>query len=177
MASIERRESTRVDPGGRVRKMVRYKLRYRDASAREHSETFGRLGDAERRKAELEVALGSGTWHDPRRGDVRLSVWAREWLPTRHDLRPTTRARLVTTMERQVLTRFGDVPLIKITNGAVRAWVADMLAEDHLSAATVRKAVFALRQCLDAALRIAVSQPILHRRCRCRPRRPRGPGI
>lgn len=54
--------------------MVRYKLRYRDASAREHSETFGRLVDAERRKAEIEVALGAGTWHDPRRGDVRLRV-------------------------------------------------------------------------------------------------------
>lgn len=151
MASIERREFQRVDPGGRVRKTVRYKLRYRDPSAREHSETFGRLADAERRKAELEVALGSGTWHDPRRGDVRLSGWAREWLPTRHDLRPTTHARLVTTMERQVLPRFGDVPLIKITNGAVRSWVADMLAEG-LSPATVRKAVFALRQCLDAAI-------------------------
>lgn len=146
MASIERRELQRTDRSGRVRAVVRYKLRYRDASAREHSETFARLGDAERRKAEIEVALGTGTWHDPRRGDVRLKDWAKEWLPTRHDLRPTTYARLVTTMERQVLPRFGDVPLIKITNGAVRAWVADLLAEE-LSPATVRKAVFALRRC------------------------------
>lgn len=72
-------------------------------------------------------------------------------MPTRHDLRPTTHARLVTTMERQVLPRFGDVPLIRISNSAVRSWVADLLAEG-LSAATVRKAVFALRQCLDAAV-------------------------
>lgn len=151
MASIERRELQRTDRSGRVRAVVRYKLRYRDAAAREHSETFARLGDAERRKAEIEVALGAGTWHDPRRGDVRLKDWAKEWLPTRHDLRPTTHARLVTTMERQVFPRFGDVPLIKITNSAVRAWVADLLAEE-LSPATVRKAVFALRRCLDAAV-------------------------
>lgn len=61
------------------------------------------------------------------------------------------RARLETTMHRQVLPRFGDVQLLKITNGQVRAWVADLIA-DGLSAATVRKAVFALRQCLDAAV-------------------------
>lgn len=151
MASIERRYSERLLADGRVRRVVRYKLRYRDASAREHSETFGRLVDAERRKAEIEVALGAGTWHDPRRGDVRLRAWVKEWLPTRHDLRPTTHARLVTTMERQVLPRFGDVPLIRISNSAVRSWVADLL-DEGLSAATVRKAVFALRQCLDAAV-------------------------
>jgi hypothetical protein len=47
----------------------------------------------------------------------------------------------------QVLPRFGTTPLIKITNAAVRAWVAEML-DAGLSAATVRKAVFALRRCL-----------------------------
>ena len=50
-----------------------------------------------------------------------------------------------------VPAKFGSTPLIKISNAAVRAWVAEMLAEG-LSPATTRKAVFALRQCLDAAL-------------------------
>lgn len=72
-------------------------------------------------------------------------------MDTRHDLRATTKARLETTMRAQVLPRFGSTPLIKISNAAVRAWVAEMLAEG-LSPATTRKAVFALRQCLDAAL-------------------------
>ena len=53
-------------------------------------------------------------------------------------------------MRAQVLPTFGSLPLIKISNAAVRSWVADMLAAE-LSAATVRKAVFALRQCLEAA--------------------------
>jgi integrase len=53
-------------------------------------------------------------------------------------------------MRMQVIPKFGDVPLNRITNGAVRAWVAEMLGEE-LSAATTRKAVFALRQCLEAA--------------------------
>jgi integrase len=54
-------------------------------------------------------------------------------------------------MDRQVLPRFGATQLIKITNGDVRGWVAEMLAA-RLSAATVRKAVFALRRCLAAAI-------------------------
>jgi hypothetical protein len=58
------------------------------------------LVDAERRKAEIEVALAGGIWRDPRRGDIRLSEWVEQWLPTRHDLRATTWARLETTMEK-----------------------------------------------------------------------------
>lgn len=151
MASIERRETQRVGPDGRVRRMVRYKVRYRDHSGREHSETMARRVDAERRLAELEVQLATGAWRDPRRGDVRLGAWAAEWLPTRHDLRPSTLARLETSMSSQVLARFGTTPLVMITNAEVRRWVADMLAAE-LSPATVRKAVFALRQCLSAAV-------------------------
>jgi integrase len=102
----------------------------------------------------------SATWLDPRRGEITLADWAREWLPTRHDLRATTRARLETTMERQVLPRFGSTPLRRITNGEVRGWARDLLGQG-LSAATVRKAMFALRQCLAAAVadgRLTINQ-------------------
>lgn len=151
MAHIERRQLEQRDAAGRMKTGVRYKIRYRDWSGREHSETKRRLVDAERRKAEIETQLAGGTWRDPRRGEIRLQEWAPGWVASRHDLRLSTRARLEITMRAQVLARFGEVPLIKISNAAVRSWVADMLAAG-LSAATVRKAVFALRQCLDAAV-------------------------
>lgn len=151
MAHIERRELQRRDRSGRVKTVVRYKVRYRDWSGREHSETKRRMVDAERRKAEIETELAGGVWRNPRRGDILLSEWADDWVQTRHDLRTTTRARLVTSMHSQVLPKFGTTPLIKISNAAVRTWVADMLSAG-LSAATTRKAVFALRQCLDAAV-------------------------
>jgi hypothetical protein len=48
------------------------------------------LVDAERRKAEIEVALATATWRDPRRGELSLAEWAHSWLPARLDLRPTT---------------------------------------------------------------------------------------
>jgi integrase len=130
---------------------MRYKVRYRDATGKHHSETKTKLVDAERRKAEIEVALATVTWRDPRRGELSLAEWAEVWLPTRLDLRPTTWARLETTMHKQVLPYFGSVPLNRITNAVVREWVS-MLLSSGLSAATTRKAVFALRQCLAAAI-------------------------
>ena len=151
MAHIERRKFKERLPSGRVRISVRYRVRYRDWSGKQQAETFSRAADAERRKAEVETELAGGVWRDPRRGEMRLREWAADWIQTRHDLRATTWARLETTMRMQVLPRFGDLPLNKITNAAIRAWVADMLGHD-LSAATTRKAVFALRQCLDAAV-------------------------
>ena len=151
MAHVERRQIQVKDPSGRKRTVNRYRVRYRDWSGHEHVETFRRAGDAERRKAQIETELAGGTWRDPRRGEIRLEQWATDWIETRHDLRATTRARLGTTMRIQVLPKFGKLPLIKISNAAVRTWVAEMLSAG-LSPATVRKAVFALRQCLDAAV-------------------------
>jgi hypothetical protein len=151
MAHVERRRIQRRDSSGRLRVVTRYRVRYRDESGRQHCETKVRLVDAERRKAEIEVALARGTWRDPRRSDMRLHEWVEQWLPTRHDLRATTWARLETTMQKQVLPRFGDAPLRAITNSGIRQWVSDLLTTG-LSAATTRKAVFALRQCLAAAI-------------------------
>ena len=151
MAYIERRQVRQRYASGRVRMVARYKVRYRDPGGRAHSETKDRLVDAERRKAEIEMALATDRWRDPRRGDVLLSVWAEQWLPTRHDLRATTFARLEVTLANQVLPRFGSTPLNKISNSDVRTWLTGML-EHGCSPATARKAVFALRQCLAAAV-------------------------
>ena len=130
---------------------VRWTVRYRDPDGRQHSETYSLRLTAGQRAAELSRELTEGTWRDPRRGELPLAEWVAEWVGTRHDLRATTRARLETTLRAQVLPAFGQTPLAKITNSAVRKWVASMLA-NGLSAASVRKGVFALRQCLAAAI-------------------------
>ena len=151
MASIERKRLIERDRGGRERTVVRHKIRYRDHAGREHSETKRRLVDAERRKAELEVQLSSGAWRDPRRDEIHLSTWARDWVLTRHDQRPSTRARLEMTLTGHVIPRFGTTPLVKITNADVRLWVTERLARGP-APTTVRRAAFALRQCLSAAM-------------------------
>ena len=164
VAHIERRRLQQRDASGRIRTVLHYKVRYRDATGKHHSETKTRLVDAERRKAEIEVALATATWRDPRRGELSLAEWAQAWLPTRFDLRPTTWARLETTMQKQVLPYFGSAPLNKITNAIVREWVSTLLSSG-LSAATTRKAVFALRQCIAAAIADERIQFNLRPRC------------
>ena len=164
MAHIERRRIRQRDASGRTRTVVHYKVRYRDASGKHHSETKTRLVDAERRKAEIEVALATATWRDPRRGELSLAEWGNAWLPTRLDLRPTTWARLETTMKKQVLPHFGSVPLNKITNAGVREWVSTLLSSG-LSAATTRKAVFDLRQCWMLPLPTSAFSSILRAQC------------
>jgi hypothetical protein len=89
MAYIERRRLEQRDKSGRTKSVVRYKVRYRDAAGKPHSETKRRLVDAERRKAEIELDVGNGLWRDPRRGEIRLEKWATDWIQTRHDLRLT----------------------------------------------------------------------------------------
>ena len=140
MAHIERRRLQQRNAAGRTRTVVRYKVRYRDATGKHHSETKTKLVDAERRKAEIEVALATVTWRDPRRGELSLAEWVEVWLPTRFDLRPSIWARLETTMKKQVLPYFGSAPLNRITNAVVREWVSTLL-RTWLSAATTRKAV------------------------------------
>ena len=81
MAHVERRRILRRDSSGRLRVVTRYRVRYRDESGKQHCETEVRLVDAERRKAEIKVALAGGTWRDPRRGDMRLHEWVEQCYP------------------------------------------------------------------------------------------------
>jgi hypothetical protein len=53
MAHIERRRIRRPDSSGRLRVVIRYRVRCRDESGRQHCETNMGLVDAERREAEI----------------------------------------------------------------------------------------------------------------------------
>ena len=110
MAYIERRVSRRRDASGRMRENIRYKVRYRDSAGSEHSET---LAATHRRRTTEGRDRGRPRARDlagPQAGEILLRQWVSEWLPTRHDLRATTKARLELTMAKQVLPRFGAAP-------------------------------------------------------------------
>lgn len=147
MAHVEHR-----DPG-------KWRARYTAPDGRERSRTFPRRVDADRFLAGVQTSISRGEWLDPARGSLRLEDWASEWLTTRGDLRATTRARLESVVRLHVLPAFGSRRLSSITNAEVRRWVTRM-GESGMSPASVRKAAFALRQMLDAAMvdrRLAVN--------------------
>lgn len=66
-------------------------------------------------------------------------------------LRPSSRARDESYLNTHVLPRFGDVPLARIQNSDIRAWIAD-LAASGVEPATVGKAKQLISKILDAAV-------------------------
>lgn len=129
----------------------RYRARYRGPDGKERSRTFDRRVDAERWRASVETSIAQGEWLDPARSAMLLSDWAKRWIETRTDLRPSTRARLEGIVRLHVVKQFGRRKLSSLSNAEVREWAAAMTSEGT-GATTVRKSVFALRQMLDAAV-------------------------
>lgn len=145
MATIERRQR-----GGRG-SPVRWRVRWRDTDGRSRNKTFQREDEARRFRVRLEGDMAAGTWIDPALAKVSVREWTGEWRKSVVDLRPSTLARLDSTVSTHVLPEWGGVALSGVTNADVRAWAARMHREG-LSASSVRKAVFALRRILEAAV-------------------------
>lgn len=129
----------------------KWRARHRGPDGRERSRTFPRKHEADRWLAGVETSVARGEWLDPARSSMTVAAWAQAWLLTRADLRATTRARLDGIVRLHVVPQFGHRRLASISNSEIRAWVTRMSA-DGMSAASTRKAVFALRQMLDAAV-------------------------
>ncbi len=147
MAHIEKRDKGR------------WRARYRGPDGRERSKTFERRADAERWLAGVEVSKSAGDWIDPALGKRTFASWAQEWSATIVDLRPSTLDRDRRIVRVHLLPRFGPVPLARITNPSVRAFIADMLATGKHAPATVRK----VGQVLTKVLRGAVEAGLISR--------------
>src|SRR5438128_2323899 len=104
---------------GSVRRLPsgRYQVRHRDLAGREHTapRTFAAKTDADRYLAAIETDLHRGDWRDPRLGHITFEEWAKEWMVTTVDLRPTTRSLYSYLLDKHLLPHFGDVPLARIT--------------------------------------------------------------
>ncbi|MGH8900064.1 MAG: tyrosine-type recombinase/integrase [Egibacteraceae bacterium] len=87
----------------------------------------------------------------PAASQITVAAWWTIWRATKADLRPSALARLDSTVKTHVLPEWGRLPLQGVSNAAVRAWIARMVAAG-MSASSVRKAHFALHQMLQAAV-------------------------
>ena len=142
MAHIERRVRN-----GRVS----YRARYRDATGREHGRVFARKVDAQRFLTEMENAKLRGTWTNPTLGRVLFRDWFAEWRQTTASLRPNTEARDERLFRLHLLPHFGPMPLAKIGQREVRAWVAVLTAK-QLAPSTVQRGYQLLSKVLAAAV-------------------------
>lgn len=148
MASIRKRRQRRADG---TLGPDRWRVRWYDPEGRQRHDTFDREGDALRFKARVETDVYSGSFIDPERARQTVASFHREWRESVVDLRRSSLSRLDATVLNQVLPEFGRLPLSGVSNAHVRAWVSRLRASG-LSASSIRKAVFALRRILAAAV-------------------------
>jgi integrase len=140
MASIAKR------PDGR------WRARYRDANQKEHSRHFTRKTDAQRWLDSVTTAVETGNYVDPSRSRLTVGVLSHEWLDSKVNLKPTTRALYESVLTVHVRPRWGDTPLIRVEYGTVQKWVTDLAATDT-SAGHVRKIHGVLLGVLNLAVR------------------------
>lgn len=127
-----------------------YRVRYRTPTNRQTDKRgFKTKRAAEDFRDQLGVDTRRGAYVSPAAGRVKLGAYAAEWLASKHDLKPSTRARYKVVLD-GFIADHAAVQLGSITRGMVRTWVADLSAAR--SPATVHKTIGVLRQVLAMAV-------------------------
>lgn len=142
MATIERYQTA----GGESL----FRVRYRTPDHRQTDRRgFKTKRDAQAWADQLEVDKRKGVYVAPAAGRVKLGDYAREWIGSKHNLKPSTRARYQVVLD-TALAKHADVALGDVNRQFVREWVAE-LSQD-LAPASVHKTVGVLRQVLAMAV-------------------------
>jgi integrase len=81
---------------------------------------------AEKFGHQQEAAIDSGTYVDPRAGQITLTEWVNEWYPAQ-DLEPTTLANYRYAIEVHLLPEFGHRPLRSITAEEIAKWEREIM--------------------------------------------------
>lgn len=142
MATMEKREQT---PG-----KVTYRVRWW-ADGKQRSKSFKDYQEARRFKAVLGGDMASGSFIDPKHGQITLRAFMEQ-----HDdlllvdVRRSTEARVRSIYTKHLLPEFGHLPLNAITRAEVARWMTRQTATH--SPSTLRKHVFALKGVLDLAV-------------------------
>lgn len=140
MASIQKR------PNGK------WRARYRDAAGREHARHFSRKVDAERWVTGERSMVQRGDWTDPARARITVGDLAAAWLERKLELKPSTRTRYASIIQRHVMPSWSSVPLSAVAYEDVAAWVG-RLSASGLSGSSVRQCHRVLSLILTDAVR------------------------
>lgn len=142
MATIEKYETT----SGATRYRVRYRTPDRSQTTKRG---FTTKRDAQAWAEQLEVDKRRGAYVAPAAGRIKLGEYAEEWLGSKHNLKPSTRARYQVVLD-TFIANHADVAVGDISRQLVRDWVAD-LSVSH-APASVHKTIGVLRQVLTMAV-------------------------
>lgn len=126
----------------------RWEVRYRTPERR----TTRKRGFTSKRQAQdfaatVEVEKMTGSYVAPSAGRILFGEVAEKWMASKVNLSASTAARYRSALDVHLLPRFGKTPLVDVTRGRLRTWVADM--SQNRSASTTRTNVLVMSQILD----------------------------
>jgi hypothetical protein len=163
----------------------RYRAYFRDPSGKQRSKTFRIKKDATAFLAEMQTTKTRGAYVSPHAGRTLFGDHAEKWMAA-WNTEITTAARDLSIMRTHVLPQWGRVPLGKIDDLGLQAWVTEL--GKRRSRATVAEAL----RLTSGVLRSAVRNRLIpfnprrrdpgpahphprHRRADHQPRRPPSP--
>ncbi|GLB90948.1 site-specific integrase [Mycobacterium kiyosense] len=111
---------------------LRWRARYVDEDGREHGKMFARKIDAKRWLDGFTAAVVTGTYVDPKAGQITFRDYAEAWRKMQVQ-RPSSQAHIETMLRRHTYPTFGDRPLSSIMPSDVQAWIKGL----ELAPATV----------------------------------------
>lgn len=156
--SVQRRPKTGKPTNGRP---VKWIVRYRDPSGREHSETFTTERDAKARDAEIHRELSRGTWISPEVSRTTVRQLCEQWRD--QAVRPGT------TGDRKYLCDnlgpMGDYPAGQVTKTQVTAWMHQLRNGRPWRGGTALSETVVLKMCsqLRGVLARAVDDGVIGR--------------
>jgi integrase len=128
----------------------RYRAYFRDPSGKQRSKTFRIKKDATAFLAEMETSKTRGAYVSPHAGRTLFGEHAEKWMAA-WNAEITTAARDLSIMRTHVLPQWGRVPLGKIDDLGLQAWVTEL--GKRRSRATVAEALRLTSGVLRSAVR------------------------
>jgi integrase len=128
-----------------------YTVRWRDSLNDDQQETFPKKVQATQFRNKIEASLDTGTYIDPRAGNILLRDHLTTWQSHRHHLRPSTTARDDSYIKNHIVPELGDYRLDRLSRSIIKAWVKGRVTAGY-APATVRKAAGILSTALDDAV-------------------------
>lgn len=127
-----------------------WQARYRDTEDRQKAKTFDRKGDALAFLDEVRSSVRTGTYLDPKRGEITVEQWHALWWPTQEAKgRTTTRSRKAGVWSTHIQPQWGRRKLSSLTYLELQGW----LGAEVRGYTTQKKVLELLRGMLRDAVR------------------------
>ena len=125
MASIVDRHATETGKQGGKR----WQVRWRDDRNIQRRKAFAKKAEAERFASQIEHEINTGSYRDPRAGQIPFDEYARVWLQSQVQLRASTYQLYEGTVRNHLVPFLGSMPLNRITAATGRELLATDMPE------------------------------------------------